>query len=102
MVYFGVINTSFDINHLAKLANLPLTASEKEVFGEQLKDILKYFERLNTVDTANIIPTFNVTGKTNALQADEITPSLSQEESLLNAKNSKNGFFETKGVFDSE
>lgn len=95
-------NTSFDINKIAKLANLPLSEEEKQTFGEQLADIIKYIEQLDKVDTSKVVATYNTTGLTNVLQEDETRPSLTQEEALQNAAAKNNGLFTTKGVFNEE
>lgn len=89
-----------DDKYVAKLANLPLTVEEEEKYAEQLSKILDYFEQLKQVDTANVEPTFNVTGLSNVMREDETTASLSQDEALQNASKKENGFFVTKGVFD--
>lgn len=90
------------VKHVAKLANLPLTANEEEKYAEQLSKVLEYVEQLNQVDTANIEPTFNVTGLNNVMREDETIVSLSQDEALANASKKKDGLFETKGVFEEE
>lgn len=85
-----------DIKHIAKLANLPLTADETIKFQEQLSEIVGYINDLNQIDTKNVPPTAQVTGKTNEFRQDEVTPSLSQEDALKNAPKSHNGFFVSK------
>lgn len=94
--------TKDQVKHVAKLANLPLTSEEEEKYSKQLSKILDYFEQLNHADTSKVEPTFNVSGR-NTIERDDITTAcLSQEESLSNAPQKKNGFFETKGVFEGE
>lgn len=90
------------VKHVAKLANLPLTSEEEEKHSEQLSNILDYIEQLNKVDTADVEPTFNVTGLSNVMREDTTAPCLSQEEAMLNAPKKKDGMFETKGVFEEE
>lgn len=91
----------FDISHVAKLANLPLTDEEKKKFESQLEETIKYIEGLNKVDTEGIEPTSQVTGLENVLREDEIKPPLSQEQALSNAKSTHNGFFKVKGILDN-
>jgi len=43
-----------EIEHIAKLARIELTAQEKEKFGKQLSDVLDYFEKLKEVKTQGI------------------------------------------------
>ena len=92
----------FDITHVAKLANLPLTLEEKKKFEKQLEETIEYIENLNEVNTENIELTSQVTGLENVTREDEIKPSLSQEDALKNAKSTHNGFFKVKGILGNE
>ncbi len=90
-----------DIKHVAKLANLSLTPEEEKKFEKQLSDILSYIEKLNEVNTKNVIPTSQTTGLKNILRDDrQINPSLSQNEALANTKNQQNGLFKVKAVLE--
>lgn len=91
-----------DISHIAKLANLPLTQEEKNKFEKQLEETAEYIESLSEVDTNGFEPTSQVTGLENVTREDEITPSLSQEDALKNAKSTYNGFFKVKGILNNE
>lgn len=91
-----------EVKHVAKLANLPLTDQEEELYSEQLSKIIDYIDQLNSVDTSNVEPTYNVSGQNSVMRKDSIGESLSQDEALRNASNHKNGFFVTKGVFKDE
>ncbi len=91
-----------EVKHIAKLANLPLTADEEEKYSEQLSQILDYVDQLNSVDTQNIDPAFNVSGQSNVMSEDKIGTCLPQADVLANTSKKNNGFFVTKGVFDSE
>lgn len=91
-----------DIENVAKLANLPLTQSEKELFSPQLTNIITFVEKLSELDLNEVEPTSQVTGKTNALRDDLPHPQLTQEQSISNAKHVSNGYIVTKGVFDAE
>lgn len=94
--------TKDQVNHVAKLANLPLTSDEEDKYSGQLSKILEYIDQLNSADTKNIEPTFNVSGSFNKFRTDETSASLSQEEVLSNAPKKQDGFFLTKGVFQEE
>lgn len=91
-----------NISHIAKLANLPLSQSEKNKLEKQLEETIKYIQNLNEVNTKNIEPTSQVTGLENVTREDEIKPSLSQEEALKNAKLTYNGFFKVKRILQNE
>ncbi|HEX7042346.1 MAG TPA: Asp-tRNA(Asn)/Glu-tRNA(Gln) amidotransferase subunit GatC [Patescibacteria group bacterium] len=85
--------TKININHIAKLANIPLGDSEKEKLEKQLEETLKHVERLNEIDTSKVEGTNEVTGLKNVWREDEVTPSLFQAEALMNAKKVHKGFF---------
>lgn len=82
-----------DIAHTAKLANLPLSESEKNKMTKQLEETLEYIGRLKEIDTSNVEGTNEVNNLVNVWREDEVKPSLSQEKALMNAKNTYNGFF---------
>lgn len=90
------------VKKVAKLANLALTSEEEEKFASQLSNILGYIDELNSVDTQDVPPTFNVAPKENVLREDLEEIGLSQEEALQNAPVKKDGFFVSKGVFNNE
>lgn len=89
------------IRHVAKLANLPLTDKELELYKEQLSKILDYIDQLEKVNTTKVAPTFNTTGLKNVMSEDKVNKSLTQDEVLSNGS-TENGFFVTKGVFKNE
>ena len=91
-----------DVKHIAKLANLTLFEEEEKKFEKQLEETVEYIEGLSEVDTTNIEPTSQVTGLENVTREDEISPSLSQEDALKNAKSTHNGYFKVKGILRSE
>lgn len=89
-----------DIDHLAQLANLPLTAEEKKKFEKQIGETLEYVKRLDEIDTSKVEPTSQVTGLENVTREDEAAPSLSQEDAMKNAKSQHNGFFKVKAILE--
>lgn len=89
-----------NISHVAKLANLPISDKETKTFSSQLTKILDYIDKIEEADTADVEPTYNVSPNTNITRVDNPNTSLTQNESLQNAPQSKNGFFVTKGVFE--
>lgn len=95
-------NPKIDIDHVSKLASLPIPEDQKRIFSNQLTKILDYIEKIEKADTKNIDPTFNVTPNTNVTRKDSAGACLTQDEALQNSKNIKNGQFVTKGVFESE
>lgn len=80
-----MVLTLQEVEHIAELARLELTAQEKERFREQLSSILEYAARLQEIDTLSILPTYSVVMGEGQLREDEPGFGLSLEELLSNA-----------------
>lgn len=89
-----------DVDHVARLARLELSDSEKDQFTDQLNAILKYAEKLEGLDTENVEPTSHVLPITNVTRADEKRPSLPIEKVLLNAPDEEDGQFKVPAVLE--
>lgn len=61
-----------EIKHIAELSRLKLTEEEEIKFGDQLGSILKYIEKLNKVETKNVIATAQVSGLVDVLRSDSV------------------------------
>jgi aspartyl-tRNA(Asn)/glutamyl-tRNA(Gln) amidotransferase subunit C len=92
--------TREDVEHVAELARLELTAAEKEQFVTQLNHILTYFEKLNELDTTGIEPTSHVLPMSNVLREDEVRPSLEREMVLQNAPEESHFFFKVPRIIE--
>lgn len=86
--------TIADVEHVAALARLGLTESEKERMRDQLSSILEHIEALGEIDTALIPPTAQVLPLTNVMRDDVVRPSLPRDAVLANAPRQTEGFFE--------
>jgi aspartyl-tRNA(Asn)/glutamyl-tRNA(Gln) amidotransferase subunit C len=103
-----VVKTSdINVQKIAKLANLPISAEEEKVYTDQLSKVLDYVSQLNQVDTSQVEACFNVSTNPNMLREDRVKRCLTQEKALANApkkkdavRDGKQGFFVTKGVFE--
>lgn len=92
-----------EVEHIAKLARLELSESEKKVYAEQLSAILDYVEKLKKVPTVTVEPMHNVSGQSNVMRDDEITNKVCQKEMLANAPMTEDGYLKVKAVLeDSE
>lgn len=91
-----------EVKKVAKLANLPISEEEEKVYAEQLSKVLDYIEKLKEVNTENVEPTYNTTGLNLVFREDTPKSSLTQDQALENAPNTRDGFFVTKGVFEEE
>lgn len=75
--------TEQEINHLAELSNLSLSAEEKAALKTDLGEILQYISKLDKLNVENVEPTFQVSGLKNIWRADEILPEDASPEELL-------------------
>jgi len=64
--------TPQEIENIAKLARLELSAKEKEMYAEQLSVVFDYVEMLNEVDTDGVEETCQVTGLEDVVREDEV------------------------------
>lgn len=88
-----------EVEHIAKLAHLDLSAEEKVRYREQLSDILDHIAKLNELDTSGISPMANAVEGASPLRADETRPSLPREKLLQNASDAEKGQFKVPAVF---
>ena len=77
--------TKADVERIARLAHLELTADEKEIFTRQLARILEYAERLQEVDTAHVPATWHPVADVSPLRSDTPRSSLETDAALANA-----------------
>jgi aspartyl-tRNA(Asn)/glutamyl-tRNA(Gln) amidotransferase subunit C len=74
-----------DVEHVAHLARLGLTAEEMTRFEGQLNHILDQYAILTQIDTDAIPPTAQTIELENILREDVARPSLTVDEALANA-----------------
>ena len=96
--------TSSDVDHLAKLANLPITEGQKQELTKQVGVTVQYVSQLQQLDTKGVTETSQVTGMENVFREDKIDLSrtFTQEEALSNAKRTYNGFFVVDAVLEEK
>lgn len=83
--------TKAEIEHLANLSRISLP--QQEDFYQNFLNLLTFVEDIKNINVENIKPTLSPVTLNNVFREDKITPSLSQEEALLNAPQKKDGFF---------
>ena len=73
-----------DVQRIADLARLELTAEELDLFTRQLGDILTYVEQIRALDTTGVAPTSQVMNR--PVDRDDVPgPTLTRAELLANA-----------------
>jgi aspartyl-tRNA(Asn)/glutamyl-tRNA(Gln) amidotransferase subunit C len=89
-----------NLDHVAKLAKLKLTDSEKEMLGRQLPQIVEYVAKLQEVDTSNVDAKAYLTDATNVFRADEPTTVQAERDAAVAAfPKSAGDALEVPGVF---
>ncbi len=58
------------ILRVAELARLDLTDEEKKEFSRQLSDIISYVEKINELDTENVMPADHIVELKNVFRKD--------------------------------
>ncbi len=81
-----------DVEHVAHLARLGLTADELTLLEGQLNHILDQYAKLAELATDAIPPTAQTIELENILRDDVVTPSLPVEEVLRNAPEASGGY----------
>lgn len=89
-----------EVEHIAELARLELTAEEKERYRQQLSAILEYAAILQGLDTSEIPPTSSVLPAHSVLRHDQVKPGLSVEELLRNSSDSESNQFRVPPVLE--
>lgn len=74
-----------DVNYVANLARLELTADEVERFSAQLSDILGYVEKLEGLDVEGIEPMAHAAPVFDIMRDDVARPGIGMEAALSNA-----------------
>ncbi len=77
--------TDLNIDHVAKLARIELSAEEKTRYARQLGDVLQHIEQLAKVDVAGIEPSSHAFALANVWGEDVARPGLATKDVLRNA-----------------
>jgi aspartyl-tRNA(Asn)/glutamyl-tRNA(Gln) amidotransferase subunit C len=77
--------TAADVERIAALARLEITAEEATLFARQLADILAYAEQVQAIDTSGVDATAYVLAGERSEREDEPSPSLPVADALDNA-----------------
>ena len=91
-----------DVEHVAHLARLGLTAGEIGILQGQLNHILDQYTKLAELDTEAIPPTAQTIELENILRDDVTVPSLPVEEVLGNAAESSGGLIVVPAILGGE
>lgn len=90
--------TPQQVEHVALLARLELNEAEKDIYVNQLNDILVYMQMLNELNTENVTPTAHVLPLSNIFRQDEVGQHMPVEKVLNNAPEKKEQFFKVPRI----
>ena len=94
--------TEADVEKVAQLAHMEITAGELKMFAPQMAEIVAYVEQLNAIDTSNVEPAIGgLTPEgeaTDSARDDEAGESLGQQVALAEAPDGAEGHFRVPKV----
>ena len=94
--------TTSQVQHIADLANIPITEKEQTSLADAFSQTLEVISELKSVDVTGVEPTHQVTGLENILREDIVNPEVmfSQKEALANGKKTHDGYFVVERIID--
>jgi aspartyl-tRNA(Asn)/glutamyl-tRNA(Gln) amidotransferase subunit C len=92
--------TRAEVDHVAQLARLALTAEEAERYRTQMASILDQVAVLDELDLASIPPSAGVHPLLNVMGEDKPQPSLTLAQVLANAPQQEEGHFRVPAIFE--
>lgn len=91
-----------EVRYIADLASLKLSKKEVEMFSKQLSDIVDYVEKLDELDTKDIVPTAYTIPVKNVFREDKVKRSLSLEKVLKNAPEKQADQFRVPKIIEED
>ena len=88
------------VRHIAWLTRLGLGEEDAERFSLELSHILKNFDILQQLDTANVPPATHTIAQQDVLRRDAVVGSYPQEEVLSSAPSRENDFFKVQAILE--
>ena len=88
------------VDHIARLARLDLSEDERARMQTELAQILGHAERIQSLDLDDVEPTSHSIPLRNVMRADEVRPSLPQDEALGNAPAAEDGRFRVPRIIE--
>jgi aspartyl-tRNA(Asn)/glutamyl-tRNA(Gln) amidotransferase subunit C len=82
-----------DVAHVAQLARLTLSASELDLFTEQLGRVLEHASDMESLDLEGVVPVAHPFGLINVVRDDVVGPCLDRDEVLAMAPDAQDGRF---------
>jgi len=91
-----------ELEAVAVTARVGLTEEEKEIFPEQISQIISHIRVLDGVDTHGTAPTYYPIKQAAFLREDEVEPSLPKDQALANGPDVVDGYFRVPRIIEEE
>ncbi|HTN70825.1 MAG TPA: Asp-tRNA(Asn)/Glu-tRNA(Gln) amidotransferase subunit GatC [Methylomirabilota bacterium] len=92
--------THEEVQRVATLARLRLTAEEENRLTEELDGILHYMDKLNALDTSQVEPFTHAVDIVNAFREDKVTNQPNADALLANAPEKDETFFRVPKIIE--
>lgn len=92
--------TDDEVRHVALLARLGLSDTERARFREQLSTILDHINQLNELDLSGVPPTAQIIPLDPVPRDDVARPSLAVDQALAGAPRTEGGYFKVRAILD--
>lgn len=92
--------TEKQVEYIANLARLNLTADEKPRLVRDMNNILAYIDQLNELDTSEVEPLAHVIPLPESFREDLPLPPLDHAEALKNAPDADSDYFRVPKVIE--
>ncbi|MBN2853854.1 MAG: Asp-tRNA(Asn)/Glu-tRNA(Gln) amidotransferase subunit GatC [Clostridia bacterium] len=92
--------TKHTVDYVANLARLNFNDEEALKLSAQMEDILAYMDKLNSLNTENVIPMEHVKPVSNIFRKDMVSPSFDREQILRNAPVKEDGAFKVPKIVE--
>ena len=93
-------SSHLDLQKIAALARIDLTADELARFAPQLEKVVGYIEKLEELDISEIEPTAHATPVYDVMREDESRPGFGAEKALQNAPKRAGDQFQVAKVIE--
>jgi aspartyl-tRNA(Asn)/glutamyl-tRNA(Gln) amidotransferase subunit C len=96
--------TPSDVEHIAKLAQIPVSENEKQEFAKAFEETLGVVDELRELDVSKTKTTHQVTGLENIWREDVVEKEkmFSQKEALANSDNTHQGYFVVNRILEEK
>jgi aspartyl-tRNA(Asn)/glutamyl-tRNA(Gln) amidotransferase subunit C len=92
--------TRRQVEHVVHLSRLAVSDEELDRLTRDLADILRYVEKINELDTADVPPMAHALTEENVLREDACRPCLTPDEALENAPAQARGCFKVPRIIE--